>query len=123
MKKELLSILATLQEFRSMLLGANISIYTDHKHLTFDTLNTQRVLRWKNYVEIYSPILNYIPGPKNILADNLLRLHHLPAPEVEKTGRPLVDATGVDEIDEIDVYFQDQYYSGVSDDDLTDIFE
>ena len=68
-------------------------------------------------------MLNYIPGPKNILADNLSCLHRLPTPEVEKTGRPLVDPTGVDEIDKIDGYFHDQYYSGVSDDDLTDVFE
>jgi len=88
MEKELLSIVATLQEFRSMILGANIRIYTDHKNLTFDTLNTHLVLRWRSYVEVNSSMLNYIPGPKNIIADNVSCLHHLPTPEVEKTGRP-----------------------------------
>ena len=69
-----------------MLLGAKIHIWIDHKNLTFDMLKTQRELRWRSYVKEYSPVLHYIEGPKNILADNLSRLHCLPAPNDLKSG-------------------------------------
>jgi RNase H-like domain found in reverse transcriptase len=44
-KKELL-IVETLKEFRSMLLGAPITIYTDHKNLSHNlsSFSTQRIL-------------------------------------------------------------------------------
>ena len=57
-----------------MLLGADITIHTDHRNLTFHNFNTQRVIRWRLYVEECSPKIVYVPGPENVIADALSRL-------------------------------------------------
>ena len=86
----MLPIVATVKEFKFMLLGVNIHIFTTHKNLTFDELKTQRVLRWCNKVKEFSPCIHYNEGDRNILADNLSRLHQLPTPSQIAGGKKLV---------------------------------
>ena len=61
-EKELLSIVATLKEFRNILLGQQLVVHTDHKNLTCKNFNTECVMRWRLVLEEFSPEVNYIKG-------------------------------------------------------------
>ena len=74
-ERELLSIVESLKEFRNILLGQQIKVYTDHKSLTYKTFNTERIIRWRLILEEYNPELIYIQGSKNIVADALHSRH------------------------------------------------
>jgi hypothetical protein len=78
-----------------MLLGVNIHVFMDHKNLTFDTLKTQCVLRWCTKIEEFLPMLHYIEGPNNILANNLLRPHHLVTLAQIAEGKTLIEPAEV----------------------------
>ncbi len=80
-ERELLSIVETLKEFRMILLGHDIIIWTDHKNLIHNDFKTERVLRWRLLMEEYRLDIRYIKGPDNIVADSLSRLPTTNNPE------------------------------------------
>jgi hypothetical protein len=69
------------------------------------------VLRWRTKIEEFSPILHYIEGPRNILSDNLSRLHCLDTPAQITEGKKLVEPAEVSNEEEDEAYFLDQEYS------------
>jgi hypothetical protein len=106
-----------------MLLGANIHVFTDHKNLMFNTLKTQCMLRWRTKIEEFLPMLHYIEGPRNILADNLSRLHHLVTPAQIAEGKKLAEPAEVSIKEKDKACFLDQEYSGLYDENIWECIE
>jgi hypothetical protein len=77
---ELLAKVETLKEFKGMLWGQDIKVYTDHKNLTRDALGLtfNRVYHWRSLLEEYAPKVIYIKGIHNTVVDTILRLESNP---------------------------------------------
>ncbi len=70
-KIKLFAIVETLKEFRGMLWGQTIKVYTDHKNLTQDALGltSDRAYHWQLLLEEFVPEIVYIKGIHNTVAD------------------------------------------------------
>ena len=79
---ELLAIVETLKEFKGMLWGQQLVVYTDHQNLMRDALGltSDRVYRWRLILEEYGPEIVYIKGIDNTVADAISRLDFTPTP-------------------------------------------
>jgi len=103
-ERELLAIVETLKEFRNILLGQRITVYTDHKNLTYKNFTTDRVMRWRLILEEYSPNLIYLAGEKNIVADGLSRLHYQTPGPLESYTSLLLYNSELHDADDIPQY-------------------
>ena len=95
-ERELLSIVETLKEFLTILLGHRIIVHTDHKNLVCKHFNTERVMRWRLVLEEYGPELNYIKGENNIVADALSRLEMTPDDDIEMDDQFFAECLAAD---------------------------
>jgi hypothetical protein len=68
-------------------------------------------------------MLHYIEGPRNILADNLSRLHCLVTPAQIAEGQKLVEPAEVSIKKEDEAHFLDQEYSGLYDENVWECIE
>ncbi len=61
----------TLKEFKGMLWGKDIMVYTDHKNLKKEGLGTSsdRVYQWALLLEEFTPRIEYIKGTNSLVAD------------------------------------------------------
>ncbi|POM62629.1 Pol protein [Phytophthora palmivora] len=81
---ELLSIVLVLRENRTMLLGQELHIRTEHLNLTYGAFNNIQMTRWLLEIEEFGPSLHYIKGEHNVVADALSRLPGETSPELGK---------------------------------------
>ena len=87
-KIELLAIIETLKEFKGMLWGQKLVVYTDHQNLIRDALglNSDRVYCWRLLLEEYGPEIIYIKGIHNTVADALSPLIMALCQMIKRTG-------------------------------------
>eukprot|EP00804_Cyclotella_cryptica_P000397 CCRYP_008717-RA/>CCRYP_008717-RA protein AED:0.29 eAED:0.29 QI:0/0/0/1/0/0/2/0/315 len=84
---ELLVIVETLKEFKGILWGQQIKVYTDHKNLIQDALGltSDRVYWWRLLLEEYGTKIVHIKGIHNTVADAICRLDSSPTQDDNAT--------------------------------------
>jgi len=86
-EQELLAIVETLKEFKCMLWGQQIMVYTDHKNLIQDTvgLTPDWVYCWRLLLDEYGPTIMYFKSIHNTVAYAISRLDYGPVQEDKST--------------------------------------
>ena len=80
-EKELLAIVECLKQFRGIIFGYEINVFSDHKNLVYAaTLSkSQREMRWRLIIEEFGLNIQHIAEVENILSNTLSRLPYTPS--------------------------------------------
>lgn len=80
-----------IKHFEVYLKGAEFKIETDHKALTFiQTMKrgSPKLMRWAAILQEHNCSLQYRPGPTNVVADTLSRIHEVERPDDQQQQVP-----------------------------------
>ena len=78
-EREAFAIIYSLEKLRPILIGTDVTVYTDHKplkHLFTSEMKNPRIQRWAVILSEYACKIEYISGPKNAAADMMSRLQN-----------------------------------------------
>ena len=80
-EKKLLSIVECLKQFRRMLFGYEINVFSEHENLFYaaNLSESQRVMRWRIILEYFGTNIHHISGVDNMVAHTLSRLPSMPS--------------------------------------------
>ena len=76
-EREAFAIIYSLDKLRPIIIGTDITVFTDHKplkHLFTSEMKNPRIQRWAIILGEYNCKIEYISGPKNVAADLMSRL-------------------------------------------------
>ncbi|KAG0435959.1 Transposon Tf2-6 polyprotein [Dictyocoela muelleri] len=72
-EKELFAILKSLFNFREIIQGYFVDVYTDNKNCTFLKTSSSRAEKWRILMNDFNFRINFIEGKQNVIADELSR--------------------------------------------------
>ena len=98
---DLLSTVETLKEFCTIILGRQITVYTDRNNITFENFTTETVLHWRILSKEYGPEIKYIKGRDNNTTDNFSILPSIKSDVTERniTRGHLAESYGINKLD------------------------
>ena len=108
-EREAFAIIYSLEKLRPIVIGTDITVFTDHKplkHLFTSEMKNPRIQRWAIILGEYNCNIEYISGPKNIAADMLSRLQNTSVAEDLKDNEHLDwqgDSTNINAIENSDI--------------------